>query len=320
MHKKRTLWIYLALFSILSACTLPATRVTQISLNNPSYTAAAETINAQLTGLALPTGTPIAGAAQELPNTPAIVEQASTGTALAATLDTTLSGTLPATSTPLPSSTPRPSDTPAPTSSPQPTLPLPTADPSQNPGASLGEADWQDSFVTAANWPIYSDQHVEMRIKDGSLEVESLYNDKWESWMLTSADLTNFYLELQAVPGQCAGYDRYGLLARAPSATQGYLFGFTCDGRYSVRIWNGQSFLMVIPWTTSEHILKGPDQTNVLGFWAEGNLLRVYANGKFLAEVQDDTLSSGSFGIFSAAFNTPGFTTQFKEMTYWELP
>ncbi len=77
---------------------------------------------------------------------------------------------------------------------------------------------------------------------------------------------------------------------------------------------------MVTPWTASDKILKGPDQTNILGFWAQGNTMRVYANGEFLTEVQDTNFSSGGFGIYSSAFNTPGFTTLFKEMSYWVLP
>jgi len=355
MAKKQTLLILILLIVAFSACTLPATKATQTSLNNPSYTAAAETINAQLTALALPSGTPGVAEAQALPNTPSSPELAATGTALAAAIEPALQGTLETAQTPqgteaqpaaeTPGSletpaavdtteatatpaatetpaaeTPAATQTPAPTTTAAPTRPVGTLDASKNPATLLGAPDWKEVFANGANWPIYNDDHVEMSLKNGALEMTALYNDKWESWMLTSAELENFYLELKATPGKCAGYDRYGLLARAPNAAQAYLFGFTCDGRYSLRIWNGQNFVMLIPWTKSDAILKGPDQENVLGIWAEGSLLRLYANGKYLAEIEDETFSLGAFGVSIAAFNTPGFTTRYTEMSYWELP
>lgn len=320
MHKKYTIFSLMIICASLSACTLSATKVTQVSQNNPSYTAAAATINAQLTVFALPNSTAIAVDAQALPITTAAAELAPTGTALAATVDSALLGTLPVETTPPPSATPLATETPNITETPQTSAQTPTPVSTQNPRFALGDPDWRDFFDDGDNWPIFNDDHVQMQIVDGALEMKSLYTDKWESWMLTTDILEDFYLELEAVPGECAGYDRYGLLARAPSENQGYLFGFTCDGQYSIRIWNGRNFYMVTPWTASDKILKGPDQTNILGFWAQGNTLRVYANGEFLTEVQDTNFSSGGFGIYSSAFNTPGFTTLFKEMSYWVLP
>jgi hypothetical protein len=297
-----------SLMIFLAACSMPATVSTPQAVENPAYTAAAETINAQLTGIAGPTQTPG-------PQLPTSTTEASDQTGLL-----TPTETLPNTSTPEPTRTAQPSETPVPSATLAPTATVEPSPASEDPKAGLGEPDWQDTFANSANWPIYSDEHVQMWLQDGSLMMTALNNDKYEGWMITSALVSDVYLETSFSTSDCSGLDRYGLLVRAPDATQGYLFGFTCDGRYAIRIWNGQGFVMLTEWQTSEHILKGPDQINRMGVKAVGDQLSLYANGKLVAEVTDSTYSSGSFGIFIGSFLTPGFSVEIPEITYWDLP
>jgi hypothetical protein len=75
-----------------------------------------------------------------------------------------------------------------------------------------------------------------------------------------------------------------------------------------------------VEWTSSKHILTGPESTNRLGFWADGEKLSVYVNGVLLEEVRDDTYDQGAFGAFIAAAETEGFTVEISEAAYWELP
>ncbi|HSQ27168.1 MAG TPA: hypothetical protein VLM80_08580 [Anaerolineales bacterium] len=308
MNRKSLRYLVFFLILFLAACTLPATVSTPQVVDNPAYTAAAETINAQLTGIALPTQTPV-------PQQPEDTSQPGGETS-----GPTPTETLPNTSTPEPTRTSLPSETPIPSATPEPTeTPQPTVA-SEDPKASLGDPDWTDTFANAANWPIYTDEHVEMWLQNGSLMMSALNNDKYEAWMITSALIDDVYLEASVTTGDCSGLDRYGLLVRAPDATQGYLFGFTCDGRYAIRIWDGQGFVMLTEWKSSEHILKGADQTNLIGVKATGDQFSLYANGKLVAEVTDSTYTSGSFGLFVGSFLTPGFTIEISEISYWILP
>jgi hypothetical protein len=289
---------------ILAACRLPAAYTpTPGSMDSPVYTSAAETIAAEITSVV------------NLATQTAFSSGAGTAQAIAAT------ETLPATSTPMPTKTPQPSDTPQPTDTLEPSPTLPPTEMPDDPRASLGEPTWSDGFEDAFNWPLYNDDHVEMQIANGLLLMTALYADKWDSWMLTKQSPTNFYLELSAYPAVECGYlDRYGVMLRAPDSNQGYLFGFSCDGQYSFRIWNGEKFYYPIPWDTSSHILKGPGKTNHLGIMAEGNLFSLYANGKLLTAIKDDTYTDGQIGVFVGAVKTAGFTASFDEIAYWELP
>ncbi len=303
------------------ACTLPSTsgpaaNTSQPAGEDPGYTAAAETISAQLTGISNP-----------IIDTPTQIPDA---TSASGTSEPTPTETFPPTSTPLPTNTPLPSDTPVPTNTlpPSPTSPptnTPTitkeiTDPKQRLG--LGEPTWRDTFENAQNWPIYTDEHVTMRItEDQRLQMTSLNADKWESWMLTWPLLQNFYLEVTATTGECSGLDRYGLLARGTAdAKNAYLFGLTCDGRFSFRTWNGESFTLLVPWTPSPLIQDGAEQTNRMGLLADGDRFSLYANDEHLITIQDETYTEGLIGLFVGAVLTDGFTVYFDDIAYWELP
>ncbi|MEW5871394.1 MAG: hypothetical protein AB1894_19130 [Chloroflexota bacterium] len=308
------------LFTVLflASCTMPMNYPTPTHANagpvNPAYTAAAETIAAQLTELS--SGAPLS-TPQDVPETPSILITAADGTP---------TETLPATSTPLPTKTPLPSDTPTITLTPTITVtstkgPVPSPTRAE-PKAGLGDPTWEDPLDNANNWPLYTDGHVGMEIEDGKLAMTAFNPDGYEAMMFTWPILTNFYLEAEITTEACSGGDRYGLLARAPSFNpiQTYVFGLTCDGKYSLRIWDGARFVMLREWMANPAIKQGADQTNLLGFKAEGSSLSIFANDTLLAQVQDETFTAGYFGLFISANRTPSFTVQISYMAYWELP
>ena len=111
-----------------------------------------------------------------------------------------------------------------------------------------------------------------------------------------------------------------GIIARVPDPNQGYLFGISCDGSYRVRKWNGTEFTELIGWQQSEQINTGPQQTNRLGFMAEGTKLSFYVNGHLLAVLSDETYPNGTFGTYIGASDTPGFTARISQIAFWGIP
>jgi hypothetical protein len=305
----------------LGACAL-ATPAPATTPQRPDavYTAAAETIIAQLTQVSAPletsaplTGTLTTGATQidgpqGTPGEAGATQPA--GTSPAEALASSPSSTLP----PQGSETPTP--TPPPSATPEPTATSVAGDPKLD----LGSPTWRDTFNNSDSWPIYDDEHVHMTVQDSSLQMTLLKADKWNSWILTWPILRNFYLEVTARPGDCADTDNYGLLARAPSDKEAYLFGFTCDGRYSFRRWTGERFATNVDWTTSDYILSGKNQANRLGLKVDGTTFSLYANGHLLTELRDANYRRGGFGLYASAFKTENFLVRFQEVQYWELP
>jgi hypothetical protein len=318
MRNKNTLWSTWLIFILgalgLGACAL-ATPEPPATAQKPEavYTAAAQTIIAQLTQVAGPleTTAPVSGtlAADTTP-------MASSNGTIETAASSPAAGEASSTPNLMPESSETPTPTPAPSATPEPSATSVAGDPKLD----LGNPTFRDTFNNSDSWPIYDDEHVQMKVQDSSLQMTLLNPDKWNSWLLTWAILRNFYLEVTVKPGECADTDNYGLLARAPNDTEAYLFGFTCDGRYSFRRWTGERFITNVDWTASDYILSGKNQTNRLGLKADGTTFSLYANGHLLTELHDANYLRGGIGLYASAFKTANFLVRFQEVQYWELP
>jgi hypothetical protein len=141
--------------------------------------------------------------------------------------------------------------------------------------------------------------------------------------MLTWPVIDKYYLEMTATFRTCSGKDRYGMVSRMTKVGEGYagyFFGITCDGRYSLRIWDGEKFTTLVDWTESDFINSGPNAGNRIGFLAKGDLLAMYANGNLLREYQDNSYSAGKFGVFIGAASSANFKVRVDEIAEWDLP
>jgi hypothetical protein len=184
----------------------------------------------------------------------------------------------------------------------------------------LGEPAFQETFDSGTSFLEYTDEHVRFEVKSGFLEATGIKADGWHGWTLSAGVLKDAYLEISAKTGECSGLDRYGILFRAPDPNKGYFLGLSCDGRYSLRLWDGSHFTALVDWTSNPAILSGAGQTNRLGIMMEGSDLTFYVNGVMVGEKQDSTFPEGRYGLFVASSATPGFTAQFDKVEYWDLP
>jgi hypothetical protein len=260
-------------------------------------------------------------------------------------LATRVSGTLTALppAIPLPTEIPPTSPGPSLTPSPEPTQAPPTAtftaEPTSTPSSSptplasatllsgdpkaqLGNPSWRDPFNSGGNWPLGEDQFTRAEVEDGRLVMTGLTTT--DGWRLSWPRVQDFYIEMTVETEDCSGSDHYGLIVRVPDldeANQGYLFGFTCDGRYSLRAWDGETMTSLIRATSSSAVQAGSDKTNRMGLLADGDRLTLYANGVKLAEIEDDTFDEeGNFGIFVGSRQSDDFTIRVDEIAYWENP
>jgi hypothetical protein len=223
---------------------------------------------------------------------------------------------------PLPTQEPTPLPTETPTLAPSPT-PLPTSTPiATDPRQLLGSPKWQDkTFKDNQNWgSAWEGDFTEGKFVDNRLVFTSVGVD---GWTLSWPKIENFYMEMTATTGTCSGKDRYGLIVRVPDTyDRGYLYGFTCDGYYSLRRWNPEEkrYEALVNWTATPHIVQGSNQVNRLGLRVEGGRFQMYANGHYLGEAADSLLKEGRFGPFIGHDKTDNFTIYISEIAYWDLP
>lgn len=203
--------------------------------------------------------------------------------------------------------------------------------PPDDPRTRLGNPTSTDPMdnATAWVWPTGSDKYTEGEFGGGFQTVTALTGtDGWRLANPAGRDFANLYLEATIRTSTCSGSDHYGLMVRVPvlkDAKQGYLFSVTCDGKYSLRRWDGTvgtkgEMKWLVNWTASSAIAAGSNQTNRQGIFTVGNRLILYANGKLLTEVKDATFPSGYFGVMIGEDNTREMIIQVDSMSYWENP
>ena len=200
-----------------------------------------------------------------------------------------------------------------------------------DPRQSLGAPTSTDLMDNASTWvwPTGSDRYTIGSFSSGRQIVTALTGtDGWRMANPAGREFGNLYLEATIQTTTCAGSDHYGLIFRVPvlhEPEQGYLFGLTCDGRYSVRRWNAEigtrgEMKWLVNWTASNAIATGSNQINRLGVMTVGSRILVYINGRLLTEVQDNTFGYGYFGVFVGSDVTENLTIHVDEMSYWENP
>jgi hypothetical protein len=307
MKRLRLLFVLMFVL-LLAACKLPASGVTPPATESDLvYTQAVETVSAELTRAVDSTS---ATSSEVKTTSTEVTATAQGGTpALPAATET-----LQPTSEPIQAETTA-TQAPTATSTVQSTAALPSSDPR----ADLGKADFVDAFNSSENWPLYNDKHGAFEIKDGKLVMTAYWADYYNSWMLSWPNLENFYLEATVSAEQCAGKDRFGLMFRAPDSSQGYLFAFSCDGRYSLWYWDGKVETYVVDWTESTQIQVGVDKVNRIGVKAEGTKISLYANGVLLKDVQNSAYQKGYIGVFIGSAQTEDFTANIDKIEYWDL-
>jgi hypothetical protein len=185
----------------------------------------------------------------------------------------------------------------------------------------LGTATWTDNLDNANNWYLLDTANTKFTHSDSKLVLTSITPGAGEEWGLSDRpSMKDYYLQATFITGgSCSGYDKYGLLARAPDQDKGYVFEFSCDGHFRLYTWDGKNYNAVQEWHASDSIVAGANQTNVMGIYMKGTDIRLYANGHKLGEFTDSTFDHGQFGVVIGSVNTQNFTVSVDQVSYWDF-
>ncbi len=341
--KRTTLWISLILMLLLASlllasCTLPSSLpIGQDGglANTPTLSDVEMQTQIALLLTAMPTSTPQVQAPSATVSLPTLTPETPS-----ATNTEVVQPTQQLTETPIT----LPTETSAPqaevTATPQPTQAAtatvaatsPTFTPPANdPRVRFGAPTSVDTMENDRTWiwPTGSDKYTSGNFSNGSMTVTALGDlDGWRMANPVGHSFSSLYLEGTFHTTTCKGSDHYGLIVRVPdihSPNQGYLYSFTCDGRYSLRRWDGEAgtkgeMKWLVNWTASPAIATGSNATNRLGILTIADRLVLYANGQMLTEIKDNSFSSGYFGVLVGADETKELTVLVDEMAYWENP
>jgi len=200
-----------------------------------------------------------------------------------------------------------------------------TSVPPDDPKQELGQPTWRDDLSTGQYWSLDSSDIIygatAFSVSSGKISANMASIGKF-NWLLNYLTFQDAYLEAIFDVEECTNDDQYGLVVRAPDyeSGAGYYFHITCDGHYDLQRESNDVSSMLLGMPFSEKIHKGPNQTNTLGVWIKGPIIRLYVNNNMLEEINDSILlDNGHFGLFINAKQTPGFTVNMDEISYWTL-
>lgn len=187
--------------------------------------------------------------------------------------------------------------------------------------AQMGRSpDGVESFTEGWSWHQFEDDEYEFEVKDGSMVMQGKQTELLDKWVTTPLKLKNFFLEgIFKVDEACSDRDRYGLLVRAPVPAYGYVFSFTCGGKFRLYYMDGSKYIAIQEWKASDAIVRGANATNRLGVWMKGDQIKLYANGKLLGEYTDQAFDEGIIGVHIGPVDTLGFEVKVDEIQWWDL-
>ncbi len=196
--------------------------------------------------------------------------------------------------------------------------------PADDPKTVLGNSNWRDTLSDGKNWQLESGDvtygDTTFSHANGKLTAVNSVRGDGMIWYLTYLDFEDAYLEATFEIEDCSASDQYGLIVRAADYNDGiaYYYIVTCGGQYDLRRWNLSGSTLLLNSLSSDVFNNGSNQSNTLGIWIEGDIIRLYANNQFLTEVQDNSITGeGHFGLFSNAVQTSNFTIHMDEIAYW---
>jgi hypothetical protein len=187
----------------------------------------------------------------------------------------------------------------------------------------LGAPNYIDTFTgPSSSFDLGADSKIDFAIKDGNLVMTAIVPDG-DLWRVSSAYLEDFYLEARFKTGPaCSGRDSYGLIVRAPDQPDsiidsGYVFSFSCEGKYRVYRMDNGAYTGLVNWTASAAIKPGPNQDNDMLIQAQADQMQLLANGSLIYEFSDSTYSSGLYGLMIRSDTTANFKVFVKQIAYW---
>jgi hypothetical protein len=225
------------------------------------------------------------------------------------------------TAEPVPTLTASPSLTQLPPTAPATEEPLPEPDAiAADPLGVLGDPDWIDTFDTAENWTLYDNDCFMSSIADGRLEMTGLTQNI--CWLITEPETQDFYLEVTTDASECPAGAEFGLYFRGLESSSGYTYTLSCLITVLMVARDDQagtkSTLVDEP---VDPELAWPTWENRLGVLAAGGRYRLYVNGVFLTEVDDEQfIGPGQIGLAvrGGAMNLT-HTAWFDNLAYWDL-
>lgn len=174
------------------------------------------------------------------------------------------------------------------------------------------EIYFSDNFdQPSADWNTYTEPGASVLIADGVFQFD-IQQANYDYWSTARPVYKNIQVEVDAAKMDGPDDNDFGLICRYMDQDNFYAFLVSSDGYYGIlRVLNGEyKLLSAEEMQPSENIQKGSG-INHLRADCLGSQLVFYANGAFLATVEDASLPEGQVGLLAGTYDETGVKINF---------
>jgi hypothetical protein len=182
------------------------------------------------------------------------------------------------------------------------------------PGATILEEDFEDP---ESGWDVYNEGDTLALYLGGEYRL-GVFEENYVTWGNpgSALDLADFEIEVDARQVEGPLDNNFGFLLRyQPGDEAFYWFQISSDGYYSVSRMEGDDWLELVTWETSDAIQQGLDASNQIKVSCVGDSYAFYANGEHLVTFNDSALTGGSIGLAAGTFQEAGVVVHFDNLT-----
>ena len=189
---------------------------------------------------------------------------------------------------------------------------LPTIDPPVDPGPFIL---MQDDFSDPnSGWEIYDGEYGQAGYIQGGYLVSALKAKEY-NWGVAGVNYDNVRIELDATvlaaPADLS--DGFGVDCRLQQNGDGYGFRISSDGFAAIVLFLDGEQQSLYEWTENAAV-KMDGETNHLTAICEGNHFSLLVNDVFVAEVIDDTFTSGDLGLSAISYSDDPVQVLFDDL------
>jgi len=200
----------------------------------------------------------------------------------------------------------------------------PTLTPSSNgtvapPAAGvLFDDDFQSQQASQdKGWSFEPGDYVDYTWSAGKMTIV-IKKKNWLGLNWPDGNYDDFGVEIEAQP-VTSTHTEYGIVFRVGGSSDArsyYIFGVTSEGKYYLQkkingTWHGTDPVSA----TSSQYIKPGQAKNILRVLARGDQIALYINGFLVNTVTDDSISSGSVGIFAGTGDNDSAAAAFTRVT-----
>jgi S1-C subfamily serine protease len=177
------------------------------------------------------------------------------------------------------------------------------------PGSVLLEDDFSNSN---SGWDIGDSENGYADYVSGEFLI-SVNPDQFYIWSNANTDFANIIVSADVRISETTGEGDYGFMCRYQDSDNFYALEITEDGYYAIWMYEDGEYVALLDWAYSD-LIPQHSGSRVLAAACVDHYLVLAVDGEIIAEVQDNTFSSGDLGLMAGTWDVGGLTIAFDNL------